>query len=129
MAKVRPGRDGGVNKSQAIRDYIARNPDAGPKQIKMDLAKSGIDVTATLISSVKYGKAAKERKLEASNGAAPARRGRKRRGRRMKRAVVARAAAARNVSFDALMEARKLAKSLGSLENAKAALAMLEQLQ
>jgi hypothetical protein len=50
MAK-RPRR---INKSQALRDYLARSPTATPSQIKQALAAKGIVVGDSLISQIKY---------------------------------------------------------------------------
>ena len=43
-----------LNKSQAIRDYLATNPSATPTVIQKDLAKQNIHVGYSLISQVKY---------------------------------------------------------------------------
>ena len=42
-----------VNKSEAIRDYLKTHKNAGPKEIRMALAKKGIKVTDALVSNVK----------------------------------------------------------------------------
>jgi hypothetical protein len=43
-----------VNKSQAIRDFLATNPSATATVIQEALARKGIQVDAALISQVKY---------------------------------------------------------------------------
>ena len=41
---------GGPNKSQAVRDYLAQNPDATAKEIRPALAKDGIKVDDQIAS-------------------------------------------------------------------------------
>ena len=48
MAKKRS-----VNKSQAVRDYLAGQPNAMPKEVMAALAKKGIEVSRILVSTVK----------------------------------------------------------------------------
>ncbi|NQT14367.1 MAG: hypothetical protein HQ582_16550, partial [Planctomycetes bacterium] len=43
---------GAVSKAQAIRDYHAEHPDAGPTEIAEALAKKGIEVNAGRVSGV-----------------------------------------------------------------------------
>jgi len=43
-------------KSQAVRDYLKEHKKAGPKEIVDALKAQGIEVTATLVSSIKYGR-------------------------------------------------------------------------
>lgn len=52
MAKVVPAR--GV-RSQAIRDYLAKNPSASPRQVAEDLRKTGVVVSEGLVNNIKYG--------------------------------------------------------------------------
>lgn len=42
----------GENRSQAIRDYVAANPNAKPSEIVTGLKAQGITVTPSLVSSV-----------------------------------------------------------------------------
>ena len=42
-----------VNKSAAIRAYLAKSKNARPKQVKAALAKKGIQVSEALVSNVK----------------------------------------------------------------------------
>jgi hypothetical protein len=42
-----------VNKSQAIRDFLAGNPDAGTKDVVAGLAEKGIKVAPTLVYFIK----------------------------------------------------------------------------
>ena len=43
-----------ATKSESIRDYLRRNPVAGPKEIKTGLRKEGVKVSTGLISNVKF---------------------------------------------------------------------------
>jgi hypothetical protein len=96
-----------LNKSQAIRDYLATNPTATPTVIKQALAKKGISVGDSLISQIKY---------RPSRG--PARRGGDRPAGRRGQAV----------SLESLLAAKALAKRLGGIARAKQALSMLQRL-
>ena len=49
--RKRSGRK--VNKSEAIRDYIAKHPSAGPTEVSTALKKKGIAVTPAYVSGVK----------------------------------------------------------------------------
>ena len=51
MGRKRGG--GGSNKSQAIREYIAANPGAGPNAVAAALQEKGIKVSAAYVSTVK----------------------------------------------------------------------------
>src|ERR1700726_2801237 len=92
MAKLKRGE-----KTKAVRDYIAANPTSTPKEIVAGLASTGMRIKLGLASSLRYGK--------------------KQRGRR-KSATVASAARRAptsngSVSVDQLLEAKRLADSLG----------------
>jgi hypothetical protein len=100
----------GANRSQAIRDYLAVNPDAGPKQIVADLRKQGIKVSPALASAVKYKSPTKK---TAKRGRRPA-------------------AAAHNgnghLVLQNLLAAKKLVEQLGSIDAAKQAVDALAKL-
>lgn len=96
-----------TNKSQAIRDYLATNPDATPSVIQQDLQRQGIKVGYSLISQVKYK----------GGGARKTRRGGRGRGR------------SPNISIDELVGAKQIADRLGGLDRAKQALSLLERLR
>jgi hypothetical protein len=98
-----------INKSQAIRDYLAKNPSATPSVIQEALAKKGLTVGASLISQVKYKPASK--------------------GRRKKRGRPARASASsRRIGLAQLVEAKALADKMGGVARARQALDMLAKL-
>ena len=96
-----------INRSQEIRDYLAKDPNAGPKAIVAGLKKKGIKVTEGLASAVKYKQPAKKKK---------------KRGRKPQ-------AAADKISVSALVSAKKMADTLGGIEEAKAALDAVAKLQ
>ena len=112
MAKKR-GRTKGVTKSQAIRDYLAKNPGAAPKAIQAGLKKQGIAVSDGLISVVKYSKRGKKRRAV------------KRGAGRRRSAAVSRS----ELQLSDLIEARDFALRLGGVAQAIHALEALEKLQ
>ena len=54
----------GVNKSQAIREALARTPDAKSKEIVAELKKAGIKVTEALVYAVKTVEKKKKRRAK-----------------------------------------------------------------
>lgn len=54
MAKKANGAEGGrINKSAAIREYLAKNADAMPKEIVAALSEQGITVSPQMVSVIK----------------------------------------------------------------------------
>jgi hypothetical protein len=109
MAKLKRGE-----KTKAARDYLAAHPTASPKEIVAGLAGQGMKIKLGLANSIKYSKRGKKR------------------GRRDKAPAVH--AAARHssngaVTVEQLIEVKKVADSLGGLEQIRAALDALEQLR
>jgi hypothetical protein len=100
-----------INMSQAIRDYLAKNPAAMPKDIQAALAAKGIKVGYSLVSQIKYKSAPKRRRKARSS-----------RGRKPGRPSTA-------VSFEHLVAAKEIADRMGGIERAKEALGMLERLR
>jgi len=49
-----------INKSAEIREYLARNPTAGPKRVQSALAEKGIEVSSGLVGRVKYSASKKK---------------------------------------------------------------------
>lgn len=96
------------NKSAAIRDYIAANPNAKPKEILTALRAKGLDVSVGLVSVVKYSKKSK-------SGKKPG---------RPKKA----ASTGSGLSADQLLAAKALADSLGGIQNTREALDLIEKL-
>lgn len=120
MAKARRGRSqGGVNKSQAIRDYLESNTSAAPKDVAAALQGQGVKVSSQLVSNVKtmMGKRAKRGRV-----AGPRKVGRRatRRGGRLGVAAI---------SVQNLMDAKRVVEQVGSVEAVRKALDALESLR
>jgi hypothetical protein len=103
-----------VNKTQAVKDFLAENPDAATNDVVAAMKKQRIVVSANYVSTIKSnlkggGKAKK--KVAAKKKAAPKKK-----------------AADDKISLSALMEAKKLAAKLGGIEKAKEAISALAQL-
>jgi hypothetical protein len=125
MAKKQADGDG-VNKSQAIREYLTANPDVKPIDVAKALSEKGIDVSPAFVSQIKL-------KLKQGGGEP------KRPGRRKKAAAAPRAAAAAAAAPAAaagskggfqtadLLEAKKLVDKLGAAK-ALAAVELLAKL-
>ncbi len=124
MAKKQADGDG-VNKSQAIREYLTANPDVKPIDVAKALSDKGIDVSPAFVSQIKL-------KLKQGGGEP------KRPGRRKKAAAAPRAAAAPAAPVAAagskggfqtadLLEAKKLVDKLGAAK-ALAAVELLSKL-
>jgi hypothetical protein len=102
---------GEVNKSKAIRDYVAANPKDGPKAVAVALGEQGIDVSAAFVSTVKS--TAKRRK----------------KGRRVGRPRATKTAkAGATFTVSELLQAKKLSEEVGGIEKAKAAIDALAKL-
>ena len=116
MAKKK--KSSGPNKSQAIRDYMAENPSATPTDVVNGLGATGITVTTALVSNVKTNMKGKKKKR-----GRPGRKPGRKPGR-----PAGTAAKSSDVSFAALMAAKRLTDEMGSVEQAKAALEALAKL-
>jgi hypothetical protein len=100
-------------KTQAVRKALSDNPRKSPKEISELLKKQGVDATASYVSTIKSKMKGK--------------------GKRRKKAVAAAAAVAPVVPKDAvsvalLCKAKKLARELGGVQQAQAAIAALARL-
>lgn len=118
-------RKGGDNKSEAIRQILDANPKAKPRQIVVDLAEKGIEVTAQFVSTIKTKhKGRKGRPKTSVEGEAP------RRGRPPGKASAAKAATSTSggLSLQGLLQVKDLVNKLGGLAKTKEALAALEQI-
>ena len=126
----------GPNKSQAIRDYYAANPNAKPKEVSAELKKQGVDVTPAFIStirstSMKKPKSAKRSvgRPAGSVGRPPGRPAGRPAGRPPKTAKTASASTgSAGLSIDGLIKAKSLVRELGGIDNAMATLAALKKL-
>lgn len=90
------------------------NPTASPKAVVEGLQAQGVKVKITLVNSIKYKK--------------PAKKGGRRRAPTMQ-AAARRTSTNGSVSFEQLVEVKKLADSLGGAEQVRQALDALQQLQ
>jgi hypothetical protein len=107
---ARRARDGGVNKSAAIRELLGQNPEINAAEAKATLAKQGIKITSGLYYFIK--------------GKIKGKRGRRRKMRRQAATVMASGAVpATSANGDALTTIKKvkgLAAELGGLKKLKA---------
>ncbi|MGQ0635177.1 MAG: hypothetical protein ACT4QC_11240 [Planctomycetaceae bacterium] len=103
MAKYKRGA-----RSAAIREYLGSHPGAGIKDVIEGLKSSGMRVSVGLVSNIKYGQT-----------------GKKKGGRRRK------LAGRRGTAITAaqLIEAKRMADSLGGVAQAQMALETLRKLQ
>lgn len=99
-------------KSEAIRTYLAANPDAGPTAVVAALKEQGIKATIGLVSNIKFRLANPTGKR--SRPAAG------RRGNKTGRT---------ELTADQLLAAKRMADELGGVEAARAALDALAALQ
>jgi hypothetical protein len=97
-----------INRSQAIRDYLAKNAGASVGEIKEALAKKGIKASDSLINAVKYKKGPRKGK---------------RRGRR------AGSPSVNGISIESLVAAKQLIDRAGSAKAAVQAIGVLRRLQ
>lgn len=109
-----------MNKSQAIRDYLTKRPQAGTKEVQEALAKKGIQVHVTLISSARK-KLHEQGLLEQRSN-----------GRKIKsvqeREQAAEFTASPSPYLNDLLQAKKAAESLGGLDKAVQLFSDLRQL-
>jgi len=101
-----------VNKTQAVKDYLAANPGTGPKAVSEALKAQGIDIKPSYVSIIKFQSKKKRRgKAKAATGpsAAPA-------------------ASSEGLSIELLVKAKKVAEALGGVEEARKAMDALAKL-
>ena len=118
MAKT----SGGPNKSAAIREYLAANPEAKPKEIVDAMQSQGIDVSTAFVSTVKSTSA------RAGGNKKARRTGRPKTARPAKSAAAAPAGGNGEVSVDQLLKAKELAEELGGFAKARATLEALQKI-
>ena len=101
-----------LNKTKAVKEYMAQHPRAKPKKIAEDLTKQyGIEFKPTAVSTIKH-------QLKKS-GALKGRRGpRRQQG----------AGAANRIDISELVAAKKMAERLGGVEKTRQILDVLAQL-
>ncbi|MEM9365929.1 MAG: hypothetical protein AAGD07_08020 [Planctomycetota bacterium] len=120
-------KSSGVNKSVAIRTYKTENPDAKPKEIQAALAKDGINIATSFISTV-----LSQAGMTSRGGT---KRGRRKTARKPAKQAVTSAKRAASVgtgssevSLDSLIRVKKIVEEMGSVENAQNALKALDKL-
>ncbi len=104
-----------LNRSQAVRDYLAQNSNASPKAIVAGLKSKGILISTSLASVVKYSKKRPGRP----------------KGRRSGRRVGRPSAAAKtdHLRVEDLLEAKSFVNRVGGVDAARKAFDLLEQLR
>ena len=90
-------------RSQAVRDYLQKNPKATVKEVVEGVAKSGMKVSEGLVNVLKYKKARKRRVIQR--------------------------ASTNGVDIKQLIAVKKLIDELGGMEQMRFAMQALEQLQ
>ena len=106
------GSQPGVNKTQAVRNYLKEHRGALPVAVSEALKAQGVDVDPKYVSNIKFQMGIKKRRKKAAAPVAAA------------ETTVPKDA----ISLSALVEAKKLAAKLGSVETAKRAIMALAQL-
>jgi hypothetical protein len=104
---------GTVNKTQAVKDYLASNPGAGPTEISAALKAQGIEVSANYAAGIKSSMKAKKRRKKAASQVAPQAEG---------------PTVDDSISLEALRKAKLLVRELGGVNQAKQALKALSVL-
>jgi len=117
-----------VSKSQAVRDYLAKNTSAGPTEVVEALGKKGIKVTASLVSQVKYQKSTKK-KTKKKVVKIKKRAGKKKAGKATKKRVKRRGKRKAAQSAGYSSAAINFIEACGGLKQAKKELDQLEALK
>lgn len=102
----------GGSKSQAIRDYLAKNPGASPKQIVQDLKDQGVEVSMGLANVVKYSSGRKGRRKKVKRG----------------RPAGSRASTSGGLTMEQLIETKRIVDKLGGTAEVRRALDVLDKL-
>jgi len=108
----RPKGGSGVNKSQAIRDYMAAHPRAKPKAVAAALVEQGVQVTPMFVSAVKTN--AKKQGRQKVRGAA------------RRPGLQSVGGATTSLSIDHLVAAKRFVDSVGGVARARAAMEAVE---
>lgn len=111
---------GGVNMSDAIRDYMNANPSASRPEIRDALNAQGVKVSTSLVNAVYI-------RVKAKSGSAGVV---AKRGRRPASVSTPKASAGTaGISAQELINAKSLVNQLGGIDRVRQALGLLEQLQ
>ena len=105
-------KDVGANKSEAIRDYYKANPQAKPKEVASELKKKGIQVTPAFVSTIRS--TSKKKNGVIGRPGRPV-------GSTTKRSNG-------EVSYESLLQAKKIVDQMGGIDEARNALTALENL-
>jgi hypothetical protein len=108
-----------VSKSESIRNFLRRNPNATPTVVRTGLRKEGVKVTTGLISNVAFYF---RKKTAAPRVKVAARRAQAKMTRK-------KSATATRVTIEQLLEVKRFADSFGGADQIRQALATLEQLR
>lgn len=108
---------GGVNMSDAIRDFIKANPTASRPEIRDTLQAQGVPVSNSLVNAV-FMKVKKGGGKSAKRGPG-----------RPKAAPPSPSSSGGNMSASELINAKQLVDQLGGIDKVRDALSLLEQLQ
>jgi hypothetical protein len=103
-------------KTQTVRQILSDHPQESPKEISEMLKEQGVDATADYVSRIKFKMKGKGRK-KARAAAAPT-----------PEAAATPAVPKDAISIGLLQKAKKLAKELGGIKEAKAAIDALAQI-
>ena len=109
MAKKKAG----PNRSQLIRDYLAKHPNAANKDVAAEVSKAGVKTTGQYVSVVKASLKKKAAKGRSTKGAA--------------RKASKPLAASRNLDIEAVLAAKELVDQHGA-ENVKDAIDLIEKI-
>ena len=120
-AKKTPASKKSVNKSEAIRQHMAKHPNDGPNAVAAALNKAGLDVTAAFVSTIKSmdrkrlalaggAKASAVASVASTASAAP------------------RSSASDDIQVTEVLRAKKLAAEFGGVDRARAALDALSKI-
>ena len=107
MARMKRGA-----RSQAVREYLAENPQASPREVVEGLKAKGIKVKVTLVNSIKYKRPSKSGRRRTST-----------------RRVAGRKNRLAGATVERLIEVKRFADSIGGMDQVRHALDTLEQLR
>lgn len=126
MAKKKSGK--AVNKSAAVRESLAKNPEATNSEVIEELAKKGITVTPAMISTIR----SRQKKTAKKRPASTKRRGVKKRTAKKKVSRKKRTTTARaddTVTIAELEKASAYLKSIGDVDRAITLVKAVSKLQ
>lgn len=117
-----------VNKTKAVREYLASHPESAPREVADALSKQGVPVKSQYVSAIKSKMVRSDGGLSVTttglDAPAPRRRGRPPRG-----AASVGAAVGSSVAYTSLLEAKSFVNSIGGISEAKKVLDAYANLQ